>query len=1076
MRKFFEKFASIFIVNRELAVLTVAGLILFGLFGFALTPKQYNPKITAPAFRISVQYPQATAEEVYQTVTRPLEDTLRQISEVDDIFSRSLPGLNVTTVTFRIGSDKKAAKTELVSRLDSNMDLRPPGVSAPPLVEELDPDDVAVVTLALYSQELSEVSLRSLAYDLADKFKDVPGSSKVEIRGGNVRELRITPDVDKLRGYGLDLNSLSEIVAANNVHLAMADLEGKERDVTVEIYGDLNEVERVKNLQIAPGVKLRDVAAVETVARKRSHFAGFSTREGDFAAVFVGIAKHPEANSTVVAEKILEKFEHLRENGEIPVEVKTAVVRNDGQVAAEEIFGLTKNLIISVSIVTLTLLVFLGGRSALIVAVAIPLSLLTVFGVGFLFGQTINRITLFALILSLGLLVDNATVVVENIVRRLREKKSYENSDEVIVRSVAEVSGGLLMSTATTILAFVPMAFVTGMMGPYMGPIPFFVPAALIASFFIAVTVNPFLASWLLGKQSASSLVSEPSRFKQAVDGFVSKVKNKYEVFLRKLFIHRRFRRGLLLTVSIALLGSFVLPATGLVPFRMLPKADRNQFFVYLDMPRDTALSENIRISEKITDEIMSVKHVKSVQSYIGLPPVVDFNGLFKGAGERSGKNLATLKVNLVDKNERGEQSEEVAEAVRERLVKFRHLAEITVVEDPPGPPVSATFQVKVSGLDYDDYPRLRRILDDVRDLAADIPGVEDVALSSDYRVTRLAYRVDSEKVSAVGLTTREVLEAFQTALEGKTVGILRDKINDTRHAKQAEEIVVRLSENFGREIADLSKIDLKTPSGSLVSLSEFLVPFDEANRYDDVLTKENRRPTMYLNAEMVDRSVVYASIDMLKKLLEYRLPDGRGEVVSWNLFGVEYRDENGRSYRIDLGGEWELTLEVFRDMGAAFAVAILAVYFVLVAQFRSLRVPLYILSTIPFALIGVLFGFALLNVLKGTYFTATAMIGVIALAGIVVNNAIIYLEHMRDLREEEDLSLDEALIRAGKNRLLPVALTSLTTVLGSLTIAFDPVWEGLAWAIVFGLSFSAFLTLIILPLIYRKFERGGEG
>ncbi len=1060
----FTRLSTLFIRNRELGILTIVGMALFGIIGFALMPKQYNPSIVAPAFRIVTTYPQATVDEVYEYITRPMEDKVREIPAVDDIFSQSLPGQSIVTVTFAIGTDKEAAKVNLVQRLRSNMDEKPAGAHDP-LIEELDVDDVPVIVFAVTAQTLSESSLRAVAHDIADRLKLVDGTAKVAVYGGTVRELAIIPDAAKMTAHGVDIAMIVRAVRAHNSGVAVGALEGARDDMRVHVRAAVD-ADTVRALTIRDGVRIDDVARVVVQDVKRTAYSTLRTHDGAVHVAYVAVAKHDGTNVTVVTRRVAAALDALR--ADLPPGVTVTTVRDDGVVAAREITGLTRNLITSVAIVALVLMVFLSTRSAMIVALAIPLTLLTVFGVALLAGQTINRITLFALILSLGLLVDSATVVVENIVRHMRAKKGYEDNATVIARSVDEVARGLIMSTVTTVLAFIPMAFVTGMMGPYMGPIPFFVPVALVVSLVIALVINPFLAHVFLRTEEGAAARGVIARVQHAAHNGIARVRRAYVRFMRMLFAHRMRRRALIGAVGGLFLIAVILPASGIVPFRMLPKADRDQFYVYVNLPRTASLTQTQKAADAVSDVLLSDAAVASVQSFVGTAPVIDFNGLFKGADLRTARFLATLKVNL--RRDRDAMSEVVAARVRDAVTRAAQAynARSTIVEDPPGPPVRATFHVKIRAHAPDaDATMLARITRDVRAMVEGIDGVVDLDTTVPAQGAELVYRVDVTKASAMGVDADAVATALMSVLHGARVGVWHVYDADMPRIAQERFIVVRVP--TPSTPAALDAVEVATAQG-MVRLRSLLAPVDaaaQAPRFAD-----GRMMTYDVMGEMQDRSVVYAAIDLLRALYAYRLPDGDGTRVSWNLFGMTYRAADGALYDIRISGEWELTLEVFRDMGIAFAVAIVVIYFVLVAQFASLRIPLYILLTIPLALIGVMPGFALLYALNGVYFTATAMIGVIALAGIVVNNAIIYLEYVFQLRREEDLSLDDALIAAGETRLLPIALTSLTTILGSLTIIADPVWEGLAWSIVWGLSLSAFLTLIILPLVYRKFER----
>ncbi len=1074
-KNIFNKIAGVFIKNGELGVLVILFIVAFGLFGFILMPKQYNPEIVAPAFRINTVFPNSTAEEVYELVTRPMEDKLREIKDVDDIYSQSSPGFSSVLVTFKIGSDESAAKIDLVQRLRSNMDEKPLGAKDP-FIEEVDTDDVPIVTLALTSDYLSETALRSFAFDLADKLKYIKDTAKFTIRGGRRQDLSVFIDPNKLNVYGVGVNEVIGAISQNNIHLLNTETDGYPYKADFRVFGNIENAEKLKKLIVKGGdksvVRLEDVAEIKYGPVSIDNYVRFDRKDKFKNAVYIGIAKQNGSNAITVSHNIKKEIAKLYRQKIIPDYVKVDVVRDDGAVAGESIGGLTVNLIESIVIVISVLLLFLNTRSALVVAVAIPLSLLSVFGLGLLFGQTINRITLFALILSLGLLVDNATVVVENMYRHLRKKNDNRKKSEVIIDAVSEVSGGLVMSTITTVLAFIPMAFVTGMMGPYMGPIPFFVPVAIIASLFVALTISPFIGNLFLKVSSESKGLI--GKIQRRVKKFVVLVETKYVNFIKMIFADSFKQKTLLWTVGILLLVSLSLPAFGLVKFRMLPKADRNQFYVYIDLMNGANIKKTNEVTEEVEKTILKNKNVVSTQATVGIPPIVDFNGMFKGSDARRESYQATVKVNLIDKKKRKETSEDIANTTREALkwIATENDANIKIIEDPPGPPVLSTYQLKVQGEKRNNYPELKKIAYDLFKATEKVKGVVDIDVSRKEHSVEKTYRVNEEEANRLGISVADIMMALNASSNGQIVALYHDKLNDNQRFAEQHYIVMRMSNDNRDKLSDFSKINVKSPNGKMISLISLLRE-DNSIPLDDTIRMDSRKPTIYVDGEMQNRSVVYASIDMLKYLVkDYRLPDGKGKLDHWNLYGVRYIDADGHRYTVLIGGEWKLTLEVFRDMGIAFAVAIFMIYFVLVAQFKSLRIPLYIMATIPLALIGVLPGFLILYILKGTYFNATSMIGVIALAGIVVNNAIIYLEYVFQLKER-GFGIEEALIKAGQTRLLPIALTSLTTILGSLTIISDPVWEGLAWAIITGLSLSAFLTLVVLPVIYRKFEAG---
>lgn len=1071
-RTTFKKFSGIFIRNKELGVLVILFIVAFGLFGFMLMPKQYNPGIVAPAFRINTEFPGTTSEEVYELVTRPMEDKLREIRDVDDIYSQSMPGYSSVLVTFDIGSDEQAAKIDLVQRLRSNMDEKPLGANDP-FIQEIDTDDVPIVTLALTSDELSNSSVRAFAFDLTDLLKHVDGTAKLSVHGGKREDLSIFLDIDKLATYNIGVNEVIGAITQNNAHVLGTQTDSDPYKLDIRVFGNIEDAQELNKIVIIQNgdtvIRVEDVAHIEYGQKAIENYVRLEDSKNSIDAVYIGIAKQNGANATTVSRAIEKKLEILKQKDVIPSHVNVSVVRNDGDVASESISGLTKNLITSIIIVVIVLLLFLNTRSALLVAVAIPLSLLSVFGLGLLFDQTINRITLFALILSLGLLVDNATVVVENMYRHLKARKN-EKREDVITDAVSEVSGGLIMSTITTVLAFIPMAFVSGMMGPYMSPIPFFVPVAIIASLFIALTISPFIGNMILREDKHSDNLLDRLRIK--ISSLVVRVERIYGIFIESVFTKKKRQNILLGVVGLFLVIAILLPAFALVKFRMLPKADRNQFYVYVDTINSTHLDETDRVARDVAKEILINENVVNIQTTVGESPVIDFNGLFKGSDMRDQSYHATLKVNLIDANNRRVTSEDIANDTRARLTNIATInnANIKIIEDPPGPPVLSTYQLKVQGDGRDDYGELRNIASELSGKTRAIPGIVDVDVSSAEHGVEETYHINTQEATRVGVSVDDIMASLNVLSRGTDVALYHDTLTNEKRFAEMHYISVRARQDDRESIENLAHINVRSSSGELVSLAALLRKVEMP--IDDLITMDARRPTVYVGGEMQGRSVVYASIDMLKYLVsEYKLPSNNAQVVDWNLFGVAYIDEDGSHYTIRIGGEWELTLEVFRDMGIAFAVAIFLIYFVLVAQFKSLKVPLYIMATIPLALIGVFPGFFILYVVNDTYFTATSMIGVIALSGIVVNNAIIYLEYVFQLKDQ-GMQIEKALVKAGRTRLLPILLTSLTTILASLTIISDPVWEGLAWAIITGLSLSAFLTLVILPVIYRVFEK----
>ncbi len=1065
---FAGKLAKIFVYNKELSIITILAIFAWGIFSFAIMPKQYNPEIVAPAFNIITEFPGASSDEVYELITRPMEDKVKELPKVDKVMSQSRDGgASIVTVQYYIGENLEDAKVELTQKMEENIDLKPLGANNP-IIKTIDPDNVPIVTIGLSSNQFSQDSLRALAFDLKDKLKLTEGTSQIEVKGGQARELRVNLDQNKLNVYNISTLEIYQAILNSNGNVNAGNISSDVNNFPVKIQGNIRNENDLKKLVLRDSGKsilyLEDVAEISySIGEINNKVNFFEKDKQNDSSVYIAISKLKGVNATVVSDSILQEVENLKQKT-IPNNVEINILRNEGQVASEAVMGLTKNLFTSIAIVSLILFLFLGWRSALVVSISIPLTLATIFGIGNLAGQTVNRITLFALILSLGLLVDSATVVVENILRLLKSG-NVKDKKLISIRAVDEVGNGLIMSTITTVLAFVPMAYITGMMGPYMGPISFFVPVALIVSMFVAFTSIPFLINLFIKKESD---VHQKENF------FITKmnkVKNKYSEILSSILNKKKLQNKILIVATILFFISVLLPALKIVKFRMLPIADMEQFYVYLDLPTNTSFEKTNQVAEEIEKLILeNESEAKNIQGFIGEAQIIDFNGLFKGSEGRVGENQATLKINLTHSDDRKISSEKIVLRLREKMndqLKNYPDLKMQIIQDPPGPPVLSTFLLKIQG---ENQQVLNQITQDIQDKVSEINQVVDVDSSLEEKGLEFVYEIDREKASLSGVSVTQINQTLRIALSGMKVSLYHENNQENLRKTEREFIILDFSKESHNEKVDLENIYIPNNQGENIPFSELVTKINQET--SATIFSDQREKTNYIFAEMGDRSVTYGVIDIFKPLLNYTLPNGNGKVTSWSLFQINYQDKKtGEEFSIKIDGEWKLTLEVFRDLGIAMAVAIFLIYFVLVAQFESLKIPLLVMGTIPLALIGVLPGFALLGFIKGTYFNATSMIGVIALAGIVVNNAIILLEHINDLKKK-NYSIKDALIESGRTRFMPILLTSMTTILGSLTIISDPVWEGLAWSIALGLSISSFLTLVIFPILYYISEK----
>ncbi len=1051
-----------FIQNKKLSFLIIIGILLWGMISFILMPKQYNPDIVAPAFLVNVDFPGATVDEVYHLVTKPAEDVLNELPGVENIYSQSYHGgKSSIVVEFYVGEDLEESMIALRQKISSRINLSPLG-ALEPYIASIDPEDLPIQTLALTSNKVSSLDLRKIAFQLKDELKQIKGTSLVEIVGGRKREIKILLDIEKMKETDTTLNEIAIALERTSLLKDLGTIKTKDKYFHIETQEQALTVKDIENIVIISNIErnlfVKDVAKVILDEEEIESYSHLKKKEGPLKdAVFIAISKQKGQNIINVSKNIKKRLAELEGTKEYLKNVDVNLVKDEGRVADEEISGLINNLIQAICIVFIVLLFFLNIRAALIVAFAIPITLLTVLALGNAFGYTLNRITLFALILSLGLLVDSATVVIENIVRN---KKMYpkEPKEKLVPNSVSEVGAGLFLSTLTTVLAFIPMLFVTGMMGPYMGPIPFFVSAALIVSLVFAYTLNPWLAYIFCQDKVISDISKNCGILCQAS----KKTLYGYQRILSTLLSERKVRIKFLLISVLILCVVMVFPVVKLLRFRMLPKADREQIYVYIDLDSGTSIERSQIVADKAIGVVHANEHVKSVQSFIGIPPVLDFNGMFRGVMDRQGTNQITLKVNLTHSDKRASASEDVAITFREQLItklyEFND-AKIKIVEDPPGPPVRSTFYVKLKSTN----PKLLyNVADDLDSKIKLIDEVKDVDVSYLEPNNKYVITIDKQAVARAKVSVDSISRELQTVFSGRIIGVYHSDYN-----LEQEYIVLRLPRDLRDGIGDLDKIFITNALGNHLSLARF-VKIREATQ-EDIITNDNRERAIYLSGEMGKRSVTYAAIDLLGILHKYKVPQQQTKLTKFSLFGAEYEVGEGDKLKIEIGGEWDLTLDVFRDLGLAMLVAIVFIYLVLVAQFKSFRMPILILGTIPLAMIGVIPGFAFLFATMGVYFSATSMIGVIALAGIVVNNAIIFIEYVQQIAKEK-ATLKDALIDAGLTRMRPILLTSITTILGSLVIASDPVWSGLAWAIVFGLSLSSLLTLIVFPVLVYEF------
>ncbi len=1073
------KLARAFLNNPLTPVLAIV-ILLMGIVAVLFTPREENPQIDVPAANVIVMYPGASSKEVQNIVVEPLARELKAMTGVKHIYGMAMNSVGIVTVRFKIGEDKVRSMSKLYDRVMQNMDKMPKGVM-PPLVKPIDIDEVPIVTLALSSKKYNDYQLYRIAQRMLSPLAEVKNVSIVGIKGGHKRQFNIIVDPQKLAAYHLSLGQIAMALKGANVDYPLGGTENKKYSIPVEFDGFIKSVKDVENLIVANymgrPIYVKDIAKVEDGIdfqhKHETYFEGGRAFYTDplvdgkevkkfpvgekLNQVTIFIGKKRGSNAVFVAEAVLKKAEELKKL--LPKDVHIYVTRNDGEKANHAVNELIYHLFISLGIIVILLIVMLGWREALIVAFTVPLILSITLFIGMLAGQTINRITLFALILSLGLLVDSAIIVIENIHRHFEigdKPKEY-----AAIYATNEIGNPTNIATLAIILAFLPMFFVSGMMGPYMRPIPFNVPVAMIASLFVAYVFTPW---------AAVRFLPEHKDKKEPFDIRKTKIYKIFYKILNPLLTSTTKRVVFFSVIILALIVSLALPVFKIVLFKMLPSANKNTFNITIDLPKGTSINVTKKVSDCVASILEKEPEIHDFEQFIGISGVVDFNGLLRGSSMKQGENYGEIRVNLYPK-EKGRKESSIHMVSRLRPIiqgkcSFND-ANIKLVEDPPGPPVIATLLMQVFG--GDEKGRLK-LANYIADIYHKTKGVVDIDIMRDKQIVKYKIIPDKEKAALFGITTEQIAKVLGAGIRGAVVSVAH-----IPSEKEQVGIFVRFDKNARDSIEALDKIKIMSmTTHKLIPLKEVVkivaVPFD------GMITSKDLREMVMVTGEMDNRGSLYALLDIFNYLREKGIPgykiiyDGNPRL---NLKAIE--EKTGKEYDLIWGGEWELTFDVFRDLGAAFAVAVILIYLLMVAYYKNFRVPRIVLAAVPLTFIGVLPGHALMNWIteifldSKTYFTATSMIGFIALAGIVVRNSLLLIDFTNDLLKK-GRSINEAIIEAAATRFRPIILTALAIIFASFVIVLDPVWQGLAVSLIFGVLASTLLSLVVVPVLYWRY------
>jgi multidrug efflux pump subunit AcrB len=1034
-------------VHSKLTPLTVVGSLLLGIFAVLALPREEEPQIVVPMIDVFAAMPGAAPAEIEQRLTRPLEKLLWEIPGVEYLYSTSSPGQAMIVVRFLVGEDEERALVRLNQKLAAAHGVMPAG-TLPPVVKLRSIDDVPVMALTLWGDRYDDFQLRQLAGQLHDSLKEIPDVSDVTIIGGRSRQVTVEIDAARLAAYRVDPLMLRNALAFSNARIPGGALVAGGRRTLVETGFWIRSADDVAELIVetragAP-IRVRDVAQVQDADAEPDSYVTFYGRDGRaHQAVTVSISKRRGTNAIDIASRVEEKLATVR-GTVLPSDVSLTVTRNYGETARDKSNELLWHMLLAVLSVAALIWIALGYREAAVVMTAIPVTLALTLFIFYLYGYTLNRITLFALIFSIGILVDDAIVVVENIVRHARMSGAGDREGLTLsaVLAVDEVGNPTILATLTVVGAILPMAFVGGLMGPYMRPIPIGASAAMVFSLVVAFVVTPWAAVRLLSRDRGHGESAE------------DRMTVAYRRIMGRIIADARVRLMFFGAVAALLVAALALLPLQLVTVKMLPFDNKSEFQAMVRMPESTALEETARVTAALAADVIRDPDVIDVQSYVGASAPYNFNGLVRHYFLRRATNLADLQINLTPKGERRDQSHAIARRIRETLVPAaaRLGATIQVAEVPPGPPVLQTLVAEIYGPDQERRLALAR---DVRRVFEETPGVVDVDWYVEAEQAKWRLDVDDDKASAAGLPASAVASVVRMAGDGDPVGLLHDE-----QAREPVPIVLRLDRQHRGSLDAVRAIRLE--GRAPVAVGELTRA--TLSRESPSIYHKNLQPVTYVTGDIAGaaESPVYAILQMNRSIESIALPEG----YAFEIFSARQPSDTTR-YAMKWDGEWHISYEVFRDLGLTFAAVLLLIYVLVVGWFQSFVTPLVIMAAIPFSLAGILPAHAAM----GAFFTATSMIGFIAGAGIVVRNSIILVDFI-ELRLRDGMPLDQAVVDAGAVRFRPMALTASAVIVGAGVILFDPIFQGLAISLMAGEVASLLLSRMAVPVMYYMLNR----
>lgn len=1047
-----------FFINSKLTILLMVALMVIGVYSSFLIPREEEPQINVPMADVMIGYPGATPAEVESRVIKPLEKVLANIKGVEHLHSMAMNGQAMIIVQFFVGEDIERSYVKLYDELAKHENLFPQGVYKP-MVKTRSIDDVPMLGLTLWSEKYDDFEIRQIAEEVnseIEKVKDVAITKEI---GGRSREMKVILDKDKMAENKIDALVIMQMIQANNGASQSGSFIQNDKEYLITSGQFLETAEDVENLVVGVNqnmpIYLKQVATVQdgpgTVRSYVSFGYGkanekFSANPSEYAAVTISVGKVKGADAMKISDKIIEKVEHLKTNL-IPSDVHVEVTRNYGETASHKVGELLLHLGVAILAVTILVMLAMGWRGGLVVFFSVPLTFaLTLFSY-YLLGYTLNRITLFALVFVVGIVVDDSIIIAENMHRHFKMKRLPFK--QAAIYAINEVGNPTILATFTVIAAILPMAFVSGMMGPYMSPMPIGASIAMILSLFVALTVTPYLGYHLLREKEEQEHNEEQGLETSRIFKIYSK--------LERPFLDSSKKRMIMLGLTVVLLiGSVLMFFTKSVAVKMLPFDNKNEFQVVIDMPEGTTLERTASVTKEVAQYLSTVPEVVNYQNYIGASAPITFNGLVRHYDLRGGSNMADIQVNLLHKEDRDLQSHDIAKIVRPEVQKIakKYGANIKIIEVPPGPPVLSTLVAEIYGPDYAEQIKVAKQVKTILETTSDIVDIDWMVEDAQ---TEYKLEIDKEKAMLNGIAPQQVVGNLTYLLREMPVTNLYDE-----RSYNSVGIVMALDDQDKTSLQDIQNLKIRGSHGNVVPVSD-LVKVNETELQKTIYRKDQKR-VVYVTADMAGNleSPVYAILGMNEQLQKMELPKG----YSVNeLYMEQPSDESNFTVKWD--GEWQITLEVFRDLGVAFLVVILVIYMLIVGWFQNFKTPIVMMLAIPLSLVGIVLGHWLL----GAFFTATSFIGMIALAGVMVRNSVLLIDFI-EIRLNDGIELKQAIIEAGAVRTTPILLTTGAVVIGASIILFDPIFQGLAISLVAGAIVSTLLTLIVVPLIYYITER----